>query len=295
MLDAMLLTRPYSWLDAVFIGLIGLVSTRSQVPATRHVIVALVCLMLWWSLNWVSERLQANAGRTPTSWLMALLPGGFASALVLGLAGWGAWLPLVATWALLFLYPFKARIRWIGPLGPLIRGAHTVSFLYVGAALSGHNADAVVLSVGLALVQVSRSLVADIRDIATDTFELPRLIGAHWSKWAAAIVLSGAIAVLADAGAPWSMLAILAVQALCIALTPSSLSFEVHITFVALFTIAKAVLYADLGNLGVAPVAIAASLQVFLIATYLGVPRRSNRDFEARVQRVVAAANRRIG
>lgn len=285
--DLFLLSRPYSWFDTMLNVLIGLSWTETTYSLFRHASTAAIGLLLWFSLNWISESVQRDAGRRPPHWSLAVLP------LALG-AAWSLWVggtPSIV-WLLLFaalvaVYPWKARNALLGPLGPVIRGLETGTLFLLGTTFGGGQ-PVVGIAPPLALIQVARSLVADIRDAKTDRFELPGRIGLEYSKWVAVALLVAGIAWLASAKpAQPHAVAILIVALLPLVFLRTEYSYEMHLWLVATFMLTKLVVYTDQLKLMPGLPLVSIPVQLLLIVTYWYVPRPSNAVFRDHLDRAI--------
>ncbi|MCX6844290.1 MAG: hypothetical protein NTX53_18680 [candidate division WOR-3 bacterium] len=179
----MLLSRPYSWPDMALTGVLACsVATNGPIVSGNVLLAAGLSLVLWVWLNWTSERFQMDEGRLrPRLWviLLFLAIGVAVTVLVQPYAVAG----LAVFVVLCLVYPFKKKIRYVGFVSFAIRGLQTATLFLLCAALfvplrtlvSDRWIGAVALN--LFLLQSSRSLVADIRDVRTDVNELPRRIG----------------------------------------------------------------------------------------------------------------------
>jgi hypothetical protein len=287
---ALLLTRPYSWLDAALNVLLGYAWVAGDARVTNlgnHALAAVVGICLWFSLNWISERIQRDPGRTPVSWPIALTPLVVAASIAFALGGAAIILPGVVIVALLFVYPMKARSPLIGPFGPFIRGLHTSMIVALGCAMAGRLDGCLYLIVALGLCQVSRSLIGDMRDHATDKYELPRIVGIERAKQIALLILVVALISLGLAEAHWLILAVFAAQ-ICVVLAVSSTQgYLLHMFMVLASVVIKAGIYWQITGLGVGSFAIMLALQLGLLGTYSLVPRPSNRDLIAWLKQFV--------
>lgn len=299
-ISLLLLTRPYSWVDAALNSLLGLVVVVPDASGGQQVLAGLAGVAIWWSLNWVSESFQRDPGRVRPGLVMAVLPFFFAGALLAGATGAGAGVvaSLATLFALIFAYPFKARARWVGPMGPLIRGLQTsLVFVLGGLAGGGMTDTAWAIAGGLALLQGSRTLVADVRDVATDEHELPRRIGGWPSLVVALGLLLVGAAVLATessvAGATIVILSVLAVAAILIVAGGVERAYEAHFGFVLVSVLLKCFVYSTLTG-GTALAFLFLLCEFGLLLTYWRVPRSANRSFRERLARSVRVIGGRV-
>jgi len=286
----LLLTRPYSWIDAVLTVLLGAVWTGRPLSSSMFLEISGIGLMLWFSLNWISETVQRDPGRYPPNWLMSTAPLLIAGVWAYRISG-GASLPwLVAYIVLAFAYPWKARLAIVGPLGPIMRGLQTGLLFMIGLSVGGTAARAYTsILISLALIQASRSLVADIRDWKTDRYELPQLIGNRHSKWVAASLLATGMALLFHGGQYWAFLVMAGTLAI-IAAAPTWLFYEAHLFFIITFPIAKMGIYAraigGANDTNLMMMLASSCLVLLLSITYVFVPRRSNVSFSLHLRRL---------
>jgi hypothetical protein len=273
---ALLLTRPYSWLDACANVLLG-VAIGGAASNWSCIIAAVIGLGFWFSLNWVSERVQRNPSRLVTTWPVAITPALIATVTAISTLSFHVLWWLVALWALIFIYPIKARNQFVGPIGPLLRGLQTGCLLAIGAAFGhGSSVGLWITITGFALVQISRSLLADIRDIATDQFELPRLVGSPSAKYLAALLLLAGIFALYFARAPWIAVTILIWQLVCMTAAPPHWSYALHMLFVAASTISKGAFFFYITGQGLEWGFLVFFAQVVLLTSYVMIPRPAN-------------------
>ena len=288
--ELFLLTRPYSWIDTILNLLVGLAWSGASYSGTLHVSGAGIALLLWFGLNWISEAIQHDPGRKPPRLVLAVGPLVVAGIWSVGLGGVRC-LPWVMFYvALVFLYPWKARTAILGPVGPLLRGLQTATLFELGASI-GPTPDGsrVRLFLAFMFIQTARSLIADVRDIQTDHYELPRIVGANAAKWIAAVVLATGIAVLPaiPPGHFEPQIILIMLFGVFVALRPLY-SYEVHITSVLMFAFAKMALYTGLIHESQhLNWMMLASVQVILAVTYWHVPRASNTDFRDRISRAI--------
>lgn len=231
--------------------------------------------LCWCSLNLVSERVQRDPGRLVPTWAIALAPLALAGFVVVTWRGVAALAPVAVLVLLIFAYPLKARVSWAGPLGPVVRGLQTATLYWLGVALARGQPSAA-LATGLALAQVARSLLADIRDVATDTFELPRRIGVGASQAVCVGVLGLAVLVLTAVSGAGPAIAVLGVQGAAIATLGGTRSYELHMAFVTSSLAAKAALIArgrDVPDWWAVALAVG---QAVLLLSYRRVPRPAN-------------------
>lgn len=294
----LLLTRPYSWVDAMLN--VMLPAVIAGLPLDQQWQAAAVGLLAWWGLNWISEWLQQDVGRQRPLIAVAIAPILGASAIAFHLDnGLISVAATAAFFVLAFLYPWKARLRWLGPIGALIRAAQTGTLVIVGFGIA-HSDPRLGwrLITSLMLLQAARSLIADIRDADFDVFELPQVIGKRASKLVAlALLLLGLVLFPSVAGAT-GVRAILALSVAIVVLFPISWSYEAHLVMVLLFSFAKAAAFA--GNLNDSLILISAFLASLALAlTYWHVPRPSNatflRHFESGVRLVTARTRNNNG
>lgn len=174
-----LLSRPYSWTDMVLNGLFGGVlaigGTRTRDGEVALLHVGLLVLLFWCLLNWTSERVQRDRGRIrpPVVGTVLIAVLGLWLALM-----WGGLTALglgVVFLVLSIVYPYKACTRWLGPIGPVLRGGHTACIVAIGYYVAGGTGLESWLPVmGLAIIQTARSWLGDVRDRRRDRFELPK-------------------------------------------------------------------------------------------------------------------------
>ncbi len=287
--ELLLLTRPYSWIDTILNVLVGLASSEGAYSPTRHASAAGIALLLWFSLNWISEAIQHDPGRKAPKWAVAVVPlliGGAWSAQL----GGGRTLPwLVLYAALVFLYPWKARNFILGPIGPVIRGLQTGTLFILGASLGDAGPAMSPVLFALILVQAARSLLADIRDVQTDRYELPKLIGTGTSKSLAfALLLAGTLVLPLIRPGHFEAHLILILMLFLLVVLPSSYSYELHFIFILTFALTKMALYTEmLVDSQHLHWTVWASAQVLLSVTYWHVPRRSNLGFRQRMDRAI--------
>ena len=282
------LTRPYSWLDTVLNALLGVAWARSAAPRTTHLMTAVIAFLIWCSLNWISERVQKDPGRTPSSWSVAIAPVALALGWLLVFGNALARLAGGVVFVLLFIYPFKAKKRALGPMGPLIRGAESAAIFLIGVGIGGGSFAASSRMAGaLLLLQTSRSLAADIRDAPFDTFELPRVVGITASRWISVGLLLAAAIVMPPLDDVMTtdhlfVYGALLVQGLIQATVRPHSFYEAHIGFVFLSGLIKAMIYTGLMG---RPFFIVAYVlfQIPASLTYWRVPRPSNEAFRQRV------------
>jgi hypothetical protein len=287
--ELLLLTRPYSWIDTILNLLIGLAWIKGADAGARYLSAASIAMMLWFSLNWISEAIQRDPGRNPPRWHVAVAPLLIAGVWSVRL-GDGQSLPwLIAYAALVFIYPWKTRNSLLGPLGPVLRGLQTGTLFMLGASFGAATPGVSRIFLSLALVQIARSLLADIRDVQTDLYELPRIIGSPASKWLSAVLLlAGTVAMPSVRPDNIEPQLILLLMLFLIVVLPSNYSYELHFAFILMFAFAKMALYTEL--LGESPHfnwMVLASAQVILSTTYWHVPRNSNRGFRERMDHAI--------
>lgn len=178
------LTRPYSWVCAMARGLLVACAAGSADNASALVNIAWITLLLWFSLNWISERVQKNPGRQVPS--LSLIGVTLSSVFVATIVHAPVATPFLVVYLILVrLYPEKARRSGWGSYGPLLRGG-TVAMegLFVIAFVSGLQgfsmATMSVVAV-LTLLHIARNLLGDLRDIRTDRHEMPNRFGVPFS------------------------------------------------------------------------------------------------------------------
>ena len=287
--DLLLLTRPYSWIDAILNTLIGLAWSRGANSLGLRLSVAVIALLMWFSLNWVSEAIQHDPDRRMPGWGLTLAPLFIAWGWTLYLGSSDSLLWLVAYTALIFIYPWKARNSFLGPLGFLLRGVQTGTLFMLGTSFGGASPAVSRIVFSLVLVQAARSLVADIRDVKSDVHELPTLIGERPSKWFAVALLLAGIASMPSLrpGHFEPQLILLGMMVLMVVFRPDY-SYELHFGFIMVFAFAKMAIYTEL--LGEAPYLnwiVLSPLQMALSSTYWHVPRRSNELFREHMERAI--------
>jgi hypothetical protein len=276
---ALLLTRPYSWIDAALNVVVGL--AYAGVHARGHGLAAIVGLCVWASLNWISERVQRDPGRTPVSWPLALGPLVLAGVIAHLIGGSATHTPLLLLGFFLFLYPMKARSRYIGPFGPVIRGIHTAMIVALGVSMSGQSDVAWALLLALGLAQVARSLIGDIRDHLTDKYELPKLIGITPAKAVGIALLLASVVAFHSAAVHPLVLALALIQAIVVACIPVQHGYLLHVFLVASSVAIKLGLYWSLAGLSGVGLLALVVVQIGLLRTYRMVPRPANQAWLA--------------
>lgn len=273
----LLLTRPYSWLDAALTGVVGVWSASGSARAPAMAAGAVVAWLLWCGFNLYSDRVQEDPGRPcPPAWLIwscvAIAAG---TAVVFG--GVIALLPIAAFVGVMAVYPYKALTPVLGPLGPVMRGLQTVLLVLVGSMLvgSGTRVDGQLLA-GFFLVQVARSLVADVRDVDRDRFELPKRIGI-FPAWVGSMgLLAWGIAVLPMGRPAFPLI----VELVVLAAVGAQRAYEAHALFVLAFTLQKLWLLDP--TLGPGVTIALGMLALVMLSTYWKVPRSANEAFRRR-------------
>jgi hypothetical protein len=287
--ELLLLTRPYSWIDTVLNVLVGLVWSGGAYSGTRYLSAATIALLLWFSLNWISEAIQHDPGRNPPGLGLAVGPLLVAGVWAVQVGGVRS-VPWLAVYiALVFVYPWKARNSLLGPFGPALRGLQTGALYMLGASFGAGFPVSLRIVFSLALVQAARSLVADIRDIHTDVYELPKRIGKRASKWfAIALLISGIITLPPlHPGHLEPQFVLIAMLVLLIVIR-LDYSYELHFAFIILFATAKMAIFLELlGEFHHLEWLVLIPVQLTLSTTYWQVPRRSNVTFRDHMERAI--------
>ena len=138
--------------------------------------------LLWVGLNWLSDSIQRDVGRVPPSG--ALLAGVMAASLALaafqsaGACVWG-----VIHYLLVLAYAQKKHSAKVGAVSYLLLGGTVfAACASVGAAANGAwfpKGDVFWFIAAQSLAHSARNLVADIRDMNKDRYELPARYGAN--------------------------------------------------------------------------------------------------------------------
>jgi 1,4-dihydroxy-2-naphthoate octaprenyltransferase len=274
---AVLLTRPYSWIDAGLTVVLGFACATGGFELRSHGLVVLVGMCVWVSLNWISERVQRDPGRTPVSWPLALAPLLLGMGIAFSMGGRAVLSSAVALVFLLFLYPNKARSPFVGPFGPVIRGLEAGLMVTLGFCMAGRTDIPFALVLGLGLAQIARSLIGDIRDHASDKYELPQGIGVKRAKIIAAALLVGSGLAMALADAHLPILLVCVVQTIVAFRADTKYSYLVHMFMILASVLVKGGLDWHFAGLPYSGFALLLVLQFLLFMSYGMVPRPANR------------------
>lgn len=180
-----LTSRPYSYASEISRALVFCLAVSPTLNGTLLFAVAMQSLSVWLYFNWQSEWIQRDPRRIRPVPLLFLVPLAI-GAIIGGLYGSASGaLGVVAYAATICIYSAKARSRFFGPWGPVMRMTNGMAqFLMVSVLVGERPSDeawrtAILLSVWLG----TRNLIGDIRDIDRDQFELPARFGPEFSLW----------------------------------------------------------------------------------------------------------------
>ncbi len=281
----LLLTRPYSWLDMVFTGILAYsIVENGNLTTIKSLLIAIICLTLWATLNWVSERTQQDIGRIRPDIkvivIIFLIP--FLLTAFLNLSG----LIILFIYTIFgAIYPYKKTNKYLGTIGFLVRGIHTLSLFYLIAVLCKpfsellNDRKFLIVGLSLFLIQSSRSLVADIRDIESDECEFPAKFGAIISFIIATILFVIPLFLLPIKNYILFLpLIVASLVFLCIFRKNLSVAAHcIHRIFVFNFVVFKMAISFEMSNMSLL-IIILTTITGLLNITYLMVPRPSNRS-----------------
>ncbi|MFB3894870.1 MAG: hypothetical protein ACE14V_01055 [bacterium] len=279
----LLLTRPYSWIDIIFTGILAYsVSTSEVLTFGKSIWIGTICLLLWAALNWYSERIQKDEGRIQPG--LRALGVVFAGSLILiTIQNPLALIIYFIHTIFIIVYPYKKTKKYLGRVGFLLRGIHTLSLFFLIAILFKSynelifNTRFLMFGVSLFLIQSSRSLIADIRDVNNDKYEFPARYGAIISFIFAAVLFVIPLFFLPiKAFISFLPLVITSMIFLCIFRNNLSVAaYFIHRVFIFNFAIFKMVISFNINNTTLLLI-ILTTITGLLNITYLMVPRPSN-------------------
>ena len=199
------LTRPYSWVCSTAVAVAAWLLAGGAAQLLGLWIPLLLSALLWVGLNWLSDSIQRDAGRTPPSrtlvTIVVVASLGFAAFFSASAFVWAG-----IHYALVLAYAQKKVSPKVGAISYLFRGG-TVFAACAAASAAANGAwsptgDAFWFIASQSLAHAARNLIGDIRDMKDDRYEL---LATHGATRAAMV----AVACLLAAGVAAAMLTVL--------------------------------------------------------------------------------------
>jgi len=180
--------RPYSWINAILLTLLGQLIGRGTIRLDRFMLLDVILAVLTWSacmylLEYFHKDVdyRTNPPLTPSLFLYLIV-----ISLVILYRDPRAIIYLLAICIIVSLYAQKSINKYIGSFSFLIRGlADIFAILFIassyGFPISNLESNHIKILVSLYLVTSARNLVGDIRDISRDKYTFPKLHGVNTS------------------------------------------------------------------------------------------------------------------